>query len=97
MPNAFEKVFSKPVEETPQDSSKMPYNAGNSDKTTTPVTGRPSAALVEAIRLMKEEGYTAHAAAKKAGIAISTIYRSAMYREMKDLPPYAPKKPEQND
>lgn len=46
---------------------------------------RTSHAVVQAIDLIKS-GMSAYAAAKTVGIAISTIYRSAMYREMHGLP-----------
>lgn len=46
---------------------------------------RTSAEVVRAIELIKG-GMSAYAAAKTVGIAISTIYRSALYRSMNGLP-----------
>jgi predicted DNA-binding protein (UPF0251 family) len=40
------------------------------------MSGRMSAETTEALRLVKEEGLSAYAAAKKVGIALSTIYRA---------------------
>lgn len=54
---------------------------------------RPSYALVMAMRAVKA-GTPAHAAAKRWGLAISTIYRSAEYRAWKGLPPYNRWKPD---
>jgi hypothetical protein len=46
------------------------------------MSGRPSAQVVQAITLMRESGGTmsAYAAAKAVGIALSTIYRSPLYK-----------------
>lgn len=41
------------------------------------MSGRPSAATEKALRLVAG-GMTAYAAAKKCGIALSTIYRALM-------------------
>lgn len=45
---------------------------------------RTSAEVVRAIELIKG-GMSAYEAAKTVGIAFSTIYRSALYREMQGL------------
>ena len=44
---------------------------------------RPSAALCEAMRLVRG-GMTPYAAARYVGIALSTMYRSRLYREWRD-------------
>lgn len=48
------------------------------------MSGRPSAATIQAVQLIKQ-GWTAYRAAKHVGIALSTIYRSALYRELRKL------------
>jgi|SoimicmetaTmtHMA_FD_contig_31_15229328_length_297_multi_2_in_0_out_0_2 transposase len=40
------------------------------------MAARQSAAVDRALRLIEQHGYTAYAAAKKTGIALSTIYRA---------------------
>ena len=47
------------------------------------MSGRTSAAVEHALSLIRG-GMTAYAAAKAAGIALSTIYRCAGYREIKN-------------
>ena len=49
------------------------------------MSGRPSAEVIQAVALMRESGGTmsAYAAAKAVGIALSTIYRSPLYKEYK--------------
>lgn len=47
------------------------------------MSGRPSAEVTKAIALMKETGVSAYAAAKATGIALSTIYRSTLYKQFK--------------
>jgi hypothetical protein len=49
------------------------------------VSGRPSAEVVKAVALMRESGgsLSAYAAAKAVGIALSTIYRSPLYKAYK--------------
>ena len=44
------------------------------------MTSRNSSATDEALRLIDEEGLTAYAAAKRVGIALSTIYRALKRR-----------------
>lgn len=46
------------------------------------MSGRPSAATIRAVQLIKG-GWTAYRAAKHVGIALSTIYRSALYKALK--------------
>jgi hypothetical protein len=50
------------------------------------VSGRPSAATIQAVRLIKK-GWTAYRAAKHVGIALTTIYRSPLYKALKEKPP----------
>lgn len=40
------------------------------------MSGRPSAATEKALKLIQQKGLTPYAAAKKVGIALSTIYRA---------------------
>jgi hypothetical protein len=49
------------------------------------MSGRPSAEVVKAVALMRESGgkVTAYAAARAVGIALSTIYRSPLYKAYK--------------
>lgn len=47
------------------------------------MTGRPSAAMEKAMRLIRN-GMTPYGAAKKVGIALSTMYRSALYKKHRD-------------
>ena len=49
------------------------------------MSGRPSAEVVQAVALLRESGGTmsAYAAAKAVGIALSTIYRSPLYKAYK--------------
>lgn len=47
------------------------------------MSGRPSAATEHAIELIRQ-GHSAYRAAKIAGIALSTIYRSRLYRKYRD-------------
>ena len=49
------------------------------------MSGRPSAQVVQAVALLRESGGTmsAYAAAKAVGIALSTIYRSPLYKAYK--------------
>jgi transposase len=47
------------------------------------MSGRPSAEVVRALALIRQ-GVTAYAAAKTVGIALSTIYRSAGYKALRD-------------
>lgn len=49
------------------------------------MTGRSSAEVVKAVALLRKSGgtMTAYAAAKAVGIALSTIYRSPLYKAYK--------------
>lgn len=49
------------------------------------MTGRPSAEVAKAVAMLRESGgrMTAYAAAQAVGIALSTIYRSALYKAYK--------------
>jgi transposase len=55
------------------------------------MAGRTSAEVVQAVALIKG-GMSAYAAAKTVGIALSTIYRSALYRELVGLSARQPSK-----
>lgn len=63
------------------------------------MSGRPSAQVVQAVALMRESGgaMSAYAAAKAVGIALSTIYRSPLYKayraEQDRSPPQHKEKP----
>lgn len=46
------------------------------------MSGKPSADTQRAMELVKA-GYSPYAAAMEAGIALSTIYRSVLYKEWK--------------
>lgn len=50
------------------------------------MSGRPSGATIRAVQLIKR-GWTAYRAAKHTGIALSTIYRSPLYKALKEKPP----------
>ncbi len=47
------------------------------------MSGRPSTELQQAMDAVKHGGKTPYAAAKDAGIALSTMYRSALYKAWK--------------
>lgn len=49
------------------------------------MSGRPSAEVAKAVAMLRESGGTlsAYAAAKAVGIALSTIYRSPLYKAYK--------------
>lgn len=49
------------------------------------MSGRPSAEVSRAVAMLRESGGTmsAYAAAKAVGIALSTIYRSPLYKAYK--------------
>jgi predicted DNA-binding protein (UPF0251 family) len=47
------------------------------------MSGKPSADTVEAMKLVAEEGMTPYAAARRMNIALSTIYRSPLYKAYK--------------
>jgi hypothetical protein len=49
------------------------------------MSARPSAEVAKAVALLRESGGTlsAYAAARQVGIALSTIYRSALYKAYK--------------
>jgi hypothetical protein len=46
------------------------------------MSGKPSADVVRAMQLVRR-GMTPYAAARQTGIALSTIYRSAIYKAWK--------------
>lgn len=48
------------------------------------MSGKPSADTVEAMKLVAEQGLTPYAAAKRMNIALSTIYRSPLYKQWRD-------------
>jgi len=50
------------------------------------MSGKPSSKTVAAMYLIQSKGMCAHQAAKRVGIAVSTIYRSNLYRAANGLP-----------
>lgn len=46
------------------------------------MTGKPSADMVRVMELIRT-GMTPYAAAKTVGVALSTVYRSPLYKEWK--------------
>jgi hypothetical protein len=62
------------------------------------MSGRPSDAVVIAVALLRKSGGTmsAYAAAKQVGIALSTIYRSALYKAYKAEQKPTPNRKEKN-
>jgi transposase-like protein len=56
------------------------------------MTGQPSQAVTLAVRLVRKHGYTVTAAAKKHGVARSSVQRALRAAEVDALPPGRPKK-----
>lgn len=50
------------------------------------MSGRPSVKVQTAMYLIQSKGYNASEAAKRVGIALSTIYRSKLYIAHRDAP-----------
>lgn len=48
------------------------------------MAGRASAAVVTAMRMVLDQGLTPYKAAHEAGIDISTIYKSRLYKAWRD-------------
>lgn len=47
------------------------------------MSGRPSTEVQQAMDAVRTKGITPYAAAKEAGIALSTMYRSPLYKAWK--------------
>lgn len=55
------------------------------------MAAKQSAAMDKAERLVKKDRMSPPDAARKAGVAVQSVYRSAWYREIKGLEPLAKK------
>ena len=53
------------------------------------MSGKPSSKVHAAMYLIESKGYNAKQAAQRVGIALSTIYRSNLYRAANGLPEFS--------